>query len=240
MRYAIISDIHGNFDALKAVLDALDGIGYDLLVCLGDVVGYGAEPNECCEALKARHSRVLAGNHDHAAIGLLNLDFFNEFARVATLWTREHLSPENVEWLRKANFVEIFPEFAATHSTLHSPELFNYILTVLDARMSFDVLDRPVCFMGHSHMPVTFFSTTPITYSLDSNFAVRPDSQVLVNVGSVGQPRDEIPLASFAYYDTEAEEITIARVEYDLESAARKILDAGLPEILAFRLFKGK
>ena len=183
MKYAIISDIHGNFDALQAVLKAVDRIGHDLIVCLGDVVGYGAEPNECVAELIQRKARVLAGNHDHAAIGLLNLDFFNEYAKLAALWTREQLTPEHIEFLSTAAFVEHFPEFAATHSTLHSPELFNYILTLLDARLTFDAMDKQLCFIGHSHMAVSFFSTDPITYSMNNLFEVCEEYKMIVNVG---------------------------------------------------------
>ncbi|RKY19882.1 MAG: metallophosphoesterase [Planctomycetota bacterium] len=240
MRYAIISDIHANYDALEAVLASLDDIGYDLLVCLGDVVGYGAEPNECAEALRDRNARVLAGNHDHAAIGLLNLEFFNEFARIAALWTRDALTPENAEWLKNAPFVEHYSSFVVTHSTLHSPEHFDYILALMDAKMSFDLLDKPVCFVGHSHMAMTFFSTDPVTYSMDDVFEVSDDCRMIVNVGSVGQPRDEDPRASFALYDEEEGTVKLHRVEYDVMQAAQKILRAGLPEILAFRLFQGR
>ncbi|MDZ7815147.1 MAG: metallophosphoesterase family protein [Planctomycetota bacterium] len=240
MKVAVISDIHGNFDALEAVLADLDKRGYDLLVCLGDVVGYGAEPNECVEALRERNARVLAGNHDHAATGLLNLEFFNEYAKLAAEWTREQLSSANVEFLRSAPFVEHYPGFCATHSTLHSPELFNYILTLLDARLTFDVLDKPVCFIGHSHMAVTFFSTDPITYSMSNIFEVSQELKMVVNVGSVGQPRDEIPMASYAIYDCDERVIQMYRTEYDIERAARKILDSELPEILALRLFQGR
>ncbi len=240
MRYAIVSDIHGNFDALQAVLAAAKKIGYDLLICLGDVVGYGAEPNECVQLLRDSNSRILAGNHDHAAIGCLNLDFFNEYARQAALWTREQLTPESVEWLKKAPFVEHYPSFAATHSTLHSPELFNYILTLLDARLTFELLDKPICFIGHSHMAVTFFSTEPITYSMGNIFDVNEAYKMIVNVGSVGQPRDEVPMACFAVYDTNSLTIQLYRAEYDIRAAAQKILRAGLPDILAFRLFQGR
>jgi predicted phosphodiesterase len=240
MRVAIFSDIHGNFDALQAVMRSIDSLGCDLLICLGDVVGYGAEPNECVGLLRDRKARILAGNHDHAAIGLLNLEFFNDYARLAALWTKEHLSKENVEWLRRAPFVEHYPDFAAVHSTLHSPELFNYILTLLDARLTFDLLDKPICFIGHSHMAVTFFSTEPITYSMGNLFEVTDSYKMIINVGSVGQPRDEIPMASFAVYDSEERVVQLYRTEYDVRAAAQKILKAGLPEILAFRLFQGR
>ncbi len=240
MKFAVFSDIHGNYDALCTTIEAIESLGCDLMICLGDVVGYGAEPNECCEFLRAKGVRTLAGNHDHAAIGLLNLEFFNEYARNAALWTREQLAPENVEWLRNAPFVEHYDSFVVTHSTLHSPEQFNYILTLLEAKLSFEALDKPICFMGHSHMPVAFFSTSPISYSMDTQFVLEPDQKMLLNVGSVGQPRDEIPMASFAYYDDEQRVVTIYRVKYDVRAAAQKILDAGLPEILAYRLFQGR
>lgn len=240
MKYAIISDIHGNLDALEVVMGAIKEQGCDLTLCLGDVVGYGAEPNECCELLQGSKVRILAGNHDHAAIGILNLEFFNEYAKIAALWTREQLTSDNVEWLRNAPFVEHYDTFVATHSTLHSPELFNYILTLLEAKLSFDVLDKQICFLGHSHMPVTFFSTMPISYSMDTAFEVTDDVKMLLNVGSVGQPRDEIPFASFAIYDDEMRTVDIHRVRYNVRAAAQKIIEAGLPEILAYRLFQGR
>jgi predicted phosphodiesterase len=244
MRYGIFGDIHGNYDALEAVLEALEKDGVDVRICLGDIVGYGAEPEKCIAKIRDLGCMALAGNHDHAAIERLDVEFFNAFAKQAALWTREHLSAEDKEYLASLGFVDHHQHFAAVHGSLHGPELFNYIATIFDAELSFEALDKPVLLYGHTHIPLTFFDTTPMTYTMDTEVAVTSDTKALVNVGSVGQPRDENPLASYAVFemdeDTGEGVVRVNRVKYDVASAAKKILDAGLPEPLAIRLELGK
>ena len=240
MRYGIFGDIHGNFDALQGALRTMEKEGVDEYVCLGDIVGYGAEPRECVDRIREMGCMCLAGNHDHAAIGKLDVDFFNLYAREAAVWTRANLPPEDRDFLANLGFVEHLPGFAVVHGSLHGPEMFNYISTIFDADLSFDALDKPLLFYGHTHIPLTFFDTKPMTYTMDAEIPVGDGTRTLVNVGSVGQPRDEDSRACFAIYDDTTGLVRITRVEYDVHKAAQKIIAAGLPEALAIRLEMGK
>lgn len=240
MRYAVFGDIHGNYDALEAAMSQIERAGVDEMLCLGDIVGYGAEPDRCVGKVRELGCLCLAGNHDHAACEKLDVEFFNVHARRAALWTREHLAGEHKEWLSSLGFVEHPGEFALAHGSLYAPELFNYIQTIFDAELSFDALDKPLLFYGHTHVPVAFFDTDPMTYSMDSLIHLDPDVKTLVNIGSVGQPRDENPRACWVLYDSEARTVELRRPGYDVKKAAKKIIDAGLPEVLAYRLTVGQ
>ncbi len=240
MRYAIFGDIHGNLEALEAVLAEVDRLGADACFCMGDIVGYGADPEPCMMRVRQLGCLAIVGNHDHAAIGALDITYFNQYARRAAIWTSDNLSEESRAFLRGLSFVEHAPEFAIVHGSLNAPEAFNYVQTLRDAEINFRMMDKPLLFLGHSHQPVAFFDTDPMTYALEEHIAVDPESKTIVNVGSVGQPRDEDPRAAFALYDTEAQEVVIHRVEYDIDRAAGKIMDARLPQALAMRLSLGK
>ena len=172
MRFGIFGDIHGNFDALEVVLGELGKADVDGLVCLGDIVGYGAEPGRCIAKVRELGCLVLAGNHDHAAIDKLDVEFFNAFAKRAALWTREQLTGEEKQYLGSLGFVDHYEQFACVHGSLHGPELFNYIATIFDAELSFEALDKPVLFYGHTHIPLTFFDTTPMTYTMESEIRI--------------------------------------------------------------------
>ena len=240
MRYLIFGDIHGNLEAFNAVLrDApLDTI--DEFICLGDIIGYGANPDECIAKVRELGALAVAGNHDHAAIGCLDITFFRDYAREAILWTSRHLSVESRTYLAGLPFIEIADHFTCVHGSLEAPEVFNYIQSVADAEINFRMLDNDICFCSHSHVPMAFFNTVPMTYTLDEEFELDQPVKTIVNVGSVGQPRDENPLACYCIYDSGPRTIEIRRVEYDVEIAAQKILDAGLPPALALRLSLGR
>ena len=240
MKTAIISDIHANYDALQAVLADIDGLKCDRIVCLGDVVGYGAQPRECIAALRERKVLTIAGNHDWACIGKTNINYFNAYAKEATLWTRKICTDEDKEWLKGLSLVEYLEGFTIVHGTLYAPELFDYILTTYDAYLSLQLLENQVCFLGHSHVPITFFHGEMITYTLAPEIKLEPGVKALVNVGSVGQPRDDNPKASFGIYDGDEKKVFIRRVEYDVDGAMNKIRKAGLPEALADRLKFGR
>ena len=240
MKFAIISDIHANFDALQAVLADIEEQGAGRIVCLGDVVGYGSQPRECVAALRERSVLTIAGNHDYAAIGKTNINYFNAYAKEATLWTRKICSEDDKEWLKGLSLVEYLDDFTMVHGTLYAPELFDYILTTYDAYLSLQLLERPVCFLGHSHVPINFVWDEMISFNYDKEIKLKPGVKMLVNVGSVGQPRDDNPRACYALYDQEAQVIQIRRVDYDIEAAARKIRDAGLPAALGERLKLGR
>ena len=241
MRYAILSDIHANHDALDAVIGALKNDGIDRYVCLGDVVGYGAEPQRCIDTVRELCSDVVAGNHDFACVEKTNIEFFNAFAKEATLWTRKAVNKEGKKWLENLPLVmDVGDDFTIVHGTLYSPPLVDYIQTSFDAYLSLQVLQKKICFLGHSHVPISFFMGEAITYSLEPVVKLEPEVKVLINVGSVGQPRDDNPQASYAVYDTEKETVEIRRQEYDVEAAVKKIQDAGLPEVLGERLKYGR
>lgn len=240
MRFAIFGDIHGNLEALEAVLAECAGCVIDAYLCLGDIVGYGANPESCVNRIRGIGALAVCGNHDHAVIGAQNLSYFNVHARDAVMWTSQQLSNESKSWLRSLSLVEHLPDFSIVHGSLHSPELFNYVQTIKDADYNFRQMDKPLLFLGHSHYPLAFFDTTPMTYTLDPIIPLDLSVKTVINVGSVGQPRDEDPRACFAIYDSGATLVELRRVEYDIEAAARKILDAGLPQTLALRLNLGK
>lgn len=241
MRYAILSDIHANYDALETVLGILEKENIDNYVCLGDVVGYGAEPSRCLQTVREKCVACIAGNHDFAAVEKTNIEFFNQFAKEATLWTRKQLSEEERKWLEELPLVQdVDDQFTIVHGTLYSPPLFDYIQTSFDAYLSLQVLQKQVCFLGHSHVPITFLMSDSIKYTLDPEIKLEEGVKYLVNVGSVGQPRDDNPKAAFAIYDTDKSVVEIRRVEYDIESTISKIGNAGLPEVLGERLRFGR
>ena len=241
MKFGIFGDIHANLEALEVVIDELKKESVDMYICLGDIVGYGANPSECLEISRELAAFTVAGNHDFAIAGKLNIDFFNAYAKEAVLWTREQLSKEQVQWLRDLDLVRQHSDvLTVVHGTLNFPEMFDYIQTSYDAHLSLELLETPVCFLGHSHVPVTFFQGPTVSFTMDYEIDIDTESRTLVNIGSVGQPRDENPQASFAIYDTDAQRVEIRRVDYNVDKAAQKIVDAGLPEILGERLKYGR
>ena len=243
MRYAFLGDIHGNTEALDAVLAAIRDEKVDKIVCLGDIVGYGAEPAKCLEMIRALNCDVIAGNHDWAAVGKVSIECFNAYAKAAAIWTRDQLNDEQKSWILTLPLTLTYADCAVAHGTFHQPEAFNYIQTVFDAQQSFESLKKlgaRLGFLGHSHVPVGFFDTDPITYTLDGEIPVDEEISIMVNAGSVGQPRDENNKASFAMLDSETKTVSIKRIEYDIDAAANKISEVGLPEILAARLYQGK
>ncbi len=240
MRYAIISDIHSNLEALSAVFRDMDDQGVDCCYCLGDLVGYGADPVAVLQWVRERAELIVAGNHDHAMSGILPLSHFNEFARKAAEWTVDQLEDEHIQMLRRLPVKEMKGDVTLVHATISSPAEFNYIMNESHARKNFEALETKIGFVGHSHVPMNFLERDEIRFSAAEKVNVEDDLRLIVNIGSVGQPRDEDPRASYAIYDDEEDMIYIRRVEYDIESAAEKIKDAGLPAMLAERLYKGK
>jgi diadenosine tetraphosphatase ApaH/serine/threonine PP2A family protein phosphatase len=240
LRYAVISDVHSNLEALEAVLEALEGENIDAYLSTGDIVGYGADPAACVERIRSLDPHIVAGNHDWAVAGTLSLDFFNSYAREAIEWTRGRLNGTDVEWLRNLKLVRKVGKVTLVHSTLHSPESFDYLLTAYDAHLSLEVLETPVCFVGHSHVPVTFAQNGTVTFSFAEEISLEGVHRAIVNAGSVGQPRDGNPHASFGIYDSEKSLVQVRRVAYDVGAAAKKIVDRGLPPVLAERLWVGR
>lgn len=243
MKYGILGDIHGNLSALDTVLECLRKDGADVIVSVGDVVGYGAAPTECIARLREVDAQVVLGNHDAASIDRLDMIYFNQYAKEAVLWTQRVLSKADRAWLGALPLTRHLDHCSVAHGTLHRPELFDYIQTTEDADPSLDIMPLPVCFVGHSHVPVTLLrlrdDPTRTAYTPDSEIDMGETLRALVNVGSVGQPRDEDPRTGYALFDTETNRVSIRRVEYDIDREAKRIRAAGLPRMLADRLFLG-
>jgi diadenosine tetraphosphatase ApaH/serine/threonine PP2A family protein phosphatase len=240
VRYGIIADIHSNYEALDAVLAVLSARGVDVYLSTGDIVGYGADPKRCLDRVRELGTVVTAGNHDWAVANRLSLDYFNAYAREAIYWTQERLTEADIQYLNDLPLTEIVDDLTLVHGTLYSPENFDYLLTSYDAHLSFQLQKTPLCLVGHSHVPITFLLDGTVTFTLESEICLTGVDRAIVNPGSVGQPRDENPKASVGIYDSETRTFTIERVEYDIEAATSKILRAGLPEVLAERLWHGR
>ena len=243
MRYAILGDIHSNLIALEAVLKEVDRLGVDQVLSVGDVVGYGAAPREVMDILRERNIPAVKGNHDAAVIGELETDYFNPLAKAAVEWTRAALTEGDLDWLAGLELLWHSEDCAVGHGTYAQPERFDYIQSVRDAEPSLDQLGQKACFVGHTHVPVTILrlleDPARTFYTMDAKVDLSVAQHAIVNVGSVGQPRDEDPRAALGIYDAEREHYELHRVEYEIEKEAQRIRAAGLPEMLAGRLFMG-
>lgn len=243
MKYGILGDIHGNLSALDIALAVFRDERVERILSVGDVVGYGAAPRECIERLREHDAIVVKGNHDAACTGEIDIRFFNNYARDAVRWTQSVLSEEELEWLRARPLVAHLEHCSVAHGTYHKPELYDYIQSTTDADPSLDEMILPVCFVGHTHVPVTLLrlKDDPLrtAYTVDPQIDLSESAKALVNVGSVGQPRDEDPRAAFAIYDSREDRVSIRRAAYDIDLEARRIRSAGLPTVLADRLFLG-
>ncbi len=236
---AIISDIHGNLEAFQAVLEDIEKEGIKEIYCAGDVVGYGADPNECVEIVRERNIPCVAGNHDYAVTGKMSLQYFNPVAKEAIEWTMRVIKPENLEFLRKLPLTMHIGKNLLVHAVPSNPASFDYILTLGDAIREFMFFREKICFHGHSHHPVIFIEREKRHGVIfEDEVEIMEDVRYLVNVGSVGQPRDGDPRA--CYCILREDRIEIRRVPYPIEIAQRKILDAGLHPYLAERLAAGK
>src|ERR1051325_6889598 len=239
MRYLIISDIHANYEALRAVLVSAKG-DYDQIVCCGDLVGYGPDPDLVTDWGRANCPRVVRGNHDRAVSGLDSADQFNEAARLAAYWNQNHLNPENMQYLLTlaAGPMEIDECFGIIHGSPRDED--EYVTASQEAAENFSLLKNPVTFFGHTHLQGGFLRTTrgnvlllPMGVARESAFRlleVQPGEMYYLNPGSVGQPRAGDPRAAFAIYDTKGH-IEYRRVPYDVETTIRKMQEAGLPEV---------
>ena len=238
---AVISDIHGNLEALEAVLEDAARETVDEIICLGDVVGYGADPNGCLARVLAEAKVTVLGNHDAAARDLSEAENFNEVAREAIQWTQEQLTDEHLEVLGGLPFEFVQDEARFVHASPVDPPAWHYILTEQEAWNAFEACPEPLCFVGHSHVPLRVLLRNGRLEVLDDEVVeFTDDLRALVNVGSVGQPRDGDWRASYALFDSENRRVIARRVDYDIEKASSKILAAGLPEILARRLAIGQ
>lgn len=241
MKYAIIADIHGNLEAFQTVLKDIEAQNCTHKICLGDVVGYGANPKECLDLVRSMNIPCIMGNHDEMCSGENHLEGFNPYAAAAILWTRRQLSADDRKWLRELKYLRLVVNFTIVHATLDAPQRWQYVFDKLAAAASFTYQNTPVCFFGHTHVPVAFVKdTTTVRGGTYSKFKVEPGKKYFVNVGSVGQPRDNNPKAAYVVYDLDEKTIELRRLDYDIPTAQRKILAAKLPSRLAERLALGK
>ena len=225
MRIGFISDIHANLEALEAALRALEKHQLDKLYCLGDIVGYGANPNECIERVRETCQAVVLGNHDAALIRHTGIQHFNSYAQEAIGWTLRIIKEENMAYLKAAPISQTLDGILLVHSTPLEPDNWNYIFSQKEAQAHFDVMDTDIAFIGHSHIPIEF---------KDDKTGRR-----IINVGSVGQPRDGDSRFCCGLYETDSGTFQWIRDVYPVENAAEKIRQAGLPEFLAQRLQLG-
>lgn len=240
MRICVLSDIHSNYDALAAVLADVEREKVDAYWCLGDVVGYGAEPDKVVDAMRALGGVTVAGNHDWAACGKVTTRNFNRHAAKAAEWTGRTMRPENLAWLADLPLVARENGALLVHATPSAPEEWHYCMQVEDAWTEMEAFTEPLCLIGHSHFPGAFErDDEDIRYTRAGELVLRPGRQYLVNVGSVGQPRDNDPRAAWLLYDQAKGRLRHMRVDYDVRAAQEKILAAGLPQFLAARLAAG-
>lgn len=247
-RYAIISDIHANIEALDAVIKDANEQGVNEFVCLGDVVGYNAAPRECIQRIRELGCKVIKGNHDHyCSDPSVDLDDFQPNAASVIEWTRRTITEEDTRWLRSLPLSAVIMGFTIVHSTLDSPEHYRYAFDKQDAEDSFNYQRTRVCFHGHTHVPCIFRRTTAGNHhgieKLEPVDGLLEQGNYFINVGSVGQPRDGIPQACYLIFTAEGMtklSIEFRRVDYDIEAAVQRIKEAGLPERLITRLYTGQ
>ena len=242
MRYGLISDIHSNLEALNAVLEALAEERIDAYICVGDIVGYGANPEECVKIVRSLKPEILiAGNHEWGTLGSLDLDYFNEYAVEAITWTKGILGESELRYLKSFELVKEIKDITLVHGSLDEPSEFHYIFDAADAGKTLRLSKTRLSIVGHSHIPGIFYCDGKMPKIVKGFKAkIEPDKKYVVNIGSIGQPRDGDPRASFAIYDEDAATIEIKRVRYNIEEAQAKILAAGLPAWLASRLAEGR
>ncbi|MFH1373473.1 MAG: metallophosphoesterase family protein [bacterium] len=242
MKLALISDIHGNLEAFTAVLEDIEKKSADRIHCLGDVVGYGSEPGACLQLVADTCEFKLMGNHEHVILGLDQPDNYTHIARISAAWTRKQLSDRALSIIAEFRIDHHDDEFYLVHASPDQPDRWHYVLTPEEAAGAFVKLNERLCFYGHSHVPM-IFTESPGTMPrrrVGHTFLPDPDSRYLINVGSVGQPRDNDPRACYVIYDTDEDDVTYCRVDYDIESAQSKMAQAQLPDMLIDRLAVGR
>jgi putative phosphoesterase len=239
MKYGVFSDIHGNLEAFQAVLTFLKD-EVDEFIFLGDAVGYGADPNEVIALLKEVNSLCIAGNHDWACVGKFDDSYFNPVAYEALVWTKKNLDPSAISFLYGLPLLYEQENFVCVHGSLYEPHNFHYIMNDYAAQASFSLLKKRICFIGHTHSQEVYaLRQNEITMIRDVSLTIDDQCQYIVNVGSIGQPRDRDWRASLCIFDETKGNLLFKRVEYDVKKTADKIIAAGVPSFLAQRLYGG-
>ncbi len=240
MRFAILSDLHANLEATEAVLADARAQDCTDFVCLGDVVGYNANPHECVEIVQKMACPVVMGNHDEQATLTESSRGFNALAEAAINWTRAHLPDADKEWLRTLPMTQQVRDFTLVHATLDTPEQWGYVFNSLDAVASFAFQQTTLCFFGHTHVAGAFVRDDGVRKVKVEQLPIEEAKKYFINVGSVGQPRDGDWRAAYCIYHVENNVVEQRRVKYDLATAQKKIIQAGLPRLLADRLELGR
>ncbi len=241
MRVALFSDVHSNFLALEAVLSDMRARKIDHLICLGDIVGYNARPSECLNRVIDTGADVVMGNHDFYASNDAALEWYNPMARAGLEYSRGNLSGTQRAWLTNLPLRMDYKGFTAVHASLNQPEEWGYVTTIHSAEEHFRFQQEPLCFIGHTHQVRAhrFDGRKARGISVPSSLSLKKKIKYLINVGSVGQPRDKEPKASYVIYDNEKQVVEFYRVRYPVLKVADEVLNAGLPPFLAMRLLNG-
>ena len=242
MKYAVLADIHSNLAALNSVLLDIEKSGkIDEIWCLGDIVGYGPDPHRCIEIVQNRCSVCVAGNHDWAAIGKMDPAYFNPDAAAAVEWTSRQLKSDDIHFLQSLPLIVEKGDFTLAHGSPRDP-IWEYVLSAEDAKENLKFFKTLYCFIGHSHTPVWFEcdKSCSANESLAGRAIKLEKKRMIINIGSVGQPRDGDPRAAYAVYDSDARTVTLERIPYDIRDTQLRMQDAALPEWLVTRLAYGK
>lgn len=239
-KFAILGDIHGNLEALRNVVEDALGQGVTDFACVGDIVGYNANPAEALDIIRDLKCSVVKGNHDHYCVNDECLEDFHPLAARVVEWTRNQLSQDQITYLRNLPLLAVRDGFTLVHSTLDMPEKWGYVFDALDADASFNYQTTTACFHGHTHLPVCYEKQERVTRFEFTRVRLVMGKRYFINVGSVGQPRDGDPRAAYVIFQTRTREVELRRVRYDYAKTGEKIRKAGLPERLAKRLEVGK
>ncbi|MBA3881615.1 MAG: metallophosphoesterase family protein [Chthoniobacterales bacterium] len=240
MRFAIISDLHANLEATQTVIADAHDNDCTQFVCLGDLVGYNANPHECVELVRALDCPSVKGNHDEQASLEESTRDFNELAEQAINWTRENLTKDDKEWLAALRMTRPVHDFTIVHATLDTPHEWGYVFDNLKAAASFTYQHTTICFFGHTHVAGAFVRDEGVRKVKTDRLMIETGKKYFINTGSVGQPRDGDPRAAYCIYDTDKSVVEQRRLKYDLPTTQRKIIEAGLPRLLAERLEHGR
>ena len=240
MKYAIFGDIHANLEALQAVLADAEQQGCTNYVCTGDIVGYASDPNECLRIVREMDCPVVKGNHDEESTLSTSLEGLNPLAKQAMEWTRAQLNEDEQDFLKNMKLVRQVADFTIVHATLDTPGSWTYVTNKFDAMASFSYQFTQLCFYGHTHTPRIYVKSDSVEPLEETEVNLEMGRKYFINVGSTGQPRDGDWRASYVVYDSDNQNVTIRRIDYDIQKAQDKIIEAGLPEMLAHRLTLGK
>lgn len=241
MRYALISDIHSNLEALEVVIKEIEEEEVDRILCLGDLVGYGPDPNACIQRIQGVSDLVLAGNHDYAPVGKVNIFSFNYYARRAIEWTAQELGQMSLDYLSSLPLKETVEDFLVVHATPKNPADWDYIMTLEDAIENFNYFHKQICFVGHSHIPLILVEMNGRCWvDTSAEVKIENNKRYIINIGSVGQPRDSNPKSCYGVFDTEKMTFQLKRTFYNIEITQEKMRRVGLPDYLIDRLTYGR